>query len=45
MTDKEKLIEFFLWFRENGEKYQGYSIEVMINIYLEQKQQSNDSND
>lgn len=28
------LYHFFLWFRENGKKYMGLSIEQMIEIYL-----------
>ena len=32
-TDK-LLLDFFLWFRENGEDNIGKSIEEMINIYL-----------
>ena len=34
MTEKEKLFNFFMWFRANGEKYMGISIEKMIDIYL-----------
>ena len=28
------LFDFFMWFRENGEKYTNVSIEKMIKIYL-----------
>ena len=31
---KEILFHFFMWFRENGEKYINISIEKMIEIYL-----------
>ena len=35
MNDKVKfLFDFFMWFRENGEKYEGVSIEKTIEIYL-----------
>ena len=34
MTEEEKLLKFFLWFRENGEKYVCHPIEHMIKIYL-----------
>jgi len=30
----ELLFNFFMWFRENGEKYIDKSIEKMIEIYL-----------
>ena len=33
----EMLFDFFLWFRENGEKYIEKSIENMIDIYLTEK--------
>lgn len=33
---KKILFEFFLWFRENGEKHINKSIEKMIDIYLEE---------
>jgi endonuclease III-like uncharacterized protein len=32
-----ELFEFFIWFRENGEKHIGESIEKLINIYLKTK--------
>jgi len=35
--ERNLLYEFFMWFRENGQKYQGLSIEGMIEIYLSQK--------
>ena len=31
---KDKYLDFFLWFRDNGEKYIGYSAEAMIKIYM-----------
>ncbi len=34
---RELLFTFFMWFRENGEKYMDYSIEKMIDIYLSSK--------
>jgi hypothetical protein len=39
ITQKEHadlLYHFFLWFRENGQKYMGLSIEQMIEIYLKE---------
>ncbi len=40
-----KLFEFFLWFRENGEKYVCHPIEHMIQIYLNEKYNSEIKND
>lgn len=39
MEDNEIVIisEFFMWFRENGEKHMYKSIEKMIQIYLDEK--------
>jgi len=34
---KQELINFFIWFRNNGEKYIGISIEQLIEIYLNEK--------
>ena len=34
---EKELYEFFMWFRENGEKYMNQSIEKMIQIYLNEK--------
>jgi len=34
-TEKEKLINFFVWFSNNGEKHIGLSIEELIDKYLE----------
>lgn len=34
---KTILFDFFMWFRENGEKYLNQSIEKMIEIYLQTK--------
>lgn len=31
------IYRFFMWFRENGEKYMNQSIEKMIKIYLNEK--------
>lgn len=36
MTKKQELLDFFMWFRENGEKYLGLTIEEMIEEYLTQ---------
>nr|DAL15324.1 MAG TPA_asm: hypothetical protein [Caudoviricetes sp.] len=33
----EILFDFFIWFRENGEKYIDMSVEKMIEIYLKDK--------
>lgn len=35
--EKENLIDFFMWFRDNGEKYLGLSIEQFVNEYYKQK--------
>ena len=32
----EQLRNFFMWFRSNGEKYEGKSIEHMIAIYIKE---------
>ena len=47
MEDNEsiKLLKFFMWFRENGEKYIDKSIEAMIKIYLNEKHNSEIKND
>lgn len=37
MNEKDLLFAFFMWFRENGEKYSEFSIEKMIEIYLKSK--------
>ena len=34
---EKELLDFFLWFRENGEKYICQPIEHMIKIYLDEK--------
>ncbi len=35
-----RLLNFFMWFRENGEKYVCHPIEHMIQIYLNEKYNS-----
>jgi len=45
MTEEEKLLKFFMWFRQNGEKYVCHPIEHMIQIYLNEKHNSNIKND
>ncbi len=42
MTEFETLYNFFMWFRENGEKYLGASIEQMLEIYIEEKNKENE---
>lgn len=42
MNEFETLYNFFMWFRENGEKYFGLSIEKMIKIYLDEKNKKNE---
>jgi hypothetical protein len=32
----DQLRNFFMWFRSNGEKYEGKSIEHMIAVYLKE---------
>ena len=34
MKDEERLFNFFVWFRANGEKYTDRPIEEMIGVYL-----------
>ena len=34
---EKELLDFFLWFRENGEKYVNYPVKNMIKIYLNEK--------
>jgi len=34
-TKQVLLFDFFMWFRENGEKHLNISIEKMIDIYLD----------
>jgi hypothetical protein len=41
MNEFETLKNFFMWFRENGEKYLGASIEQMLEIYIEEKNKEN----
>ena len=41
MTEEERLLKFFLWFRQNGEKYICHPIEHMIKIYLDEKTKGN----
>jgi len=33
---KEELVKFFIWFRDNGEKHIGISIEQLVELYLTQ---------
>lgn len=35
--EKENLIFFFMWFRDNGERYLGLSIEKFVDEYYNQK--------
>ena len=37
MTEEERLLKFFMWFRTNGEKYVCHPIEHMIQIYLNER--------
>jgi hypothetical protein len=36
MTEKELLIDFFKFFRDNGEDYIGLTIEQFVELYLKQ---------
>jgi len=36
MTEKELLIDFFKFFRDNGENYIGLTIENFVELYLTQ---------
>ena len=42
MNEEEKLFNFFMWFRENGQKYVCHPIEHMIKIYLDEQAKRND---
>lgn len=33
--EKKKYVDFFMWFRENGERYLGLSIEKLVEKYIE----------
>lgn len=33
--EKQKYVDFFMWFRENGERYLGLSIEKLVDKYFE----------
>ena len=37
---KSELYNFFMWFRENGEKYIDGSIENMIEIYMDEQERT-----
>ena len=47
--EKDIIFNFFMWFRENGEKHMttktGISIEKMIQIYLPEKEKQNEHKD
>ncbi len=34
-TEKDKLVKFFIWFRDNGENHIGLTVEQLVNKYLE----------
>lgn len=40
---EKELLDFFLWFRENGEKYVCHPIEHMIKIYINEKTKGNNA--
>jgi hypothetical protein len=35
--EKKQFVDFFMWFRDNGEKYLGLSIEQFVEEYYNQK--------
>ena len=37
MNLEKELFDFFMWFRTNGEKYVGLSVEKLIETYLKGK--------
>ena len=41
MNLETELLNFFVWFRDNGTKYIGLSIESMIKIYIDETFVSN----
>ena len=40
IEEKETLKEFFIFFRNNGEKYIGLSVEKLIDVFYENRQKS-----
>jgi hypothetical protein len=39
---RQELINFFMWFRDNGEKYIGKTIEEFVDIYLKKLDKSDE---
>jgi hypothetical protein len=37
MKEREQLIDFFMYFRDNGEKHIGLSIEQFVDMYMKEK--------
>ena len=35
--EKQQFVDFFMWFRDNGEKYLGLSIEQFVEEFYKQK--------
>lgn len=42
--EKQQFIDFFMWFRDNGERYLGLSIEKFIEEYYNQKFNNHEKN-
>ena len=43
MSNRDLLIDFFLFFRQNGENYVGHTIEQLVDIYLEENSKHEDN--
>ena len=43
MNLETQLLNFFVWFRDNGEKYIGQSMESMIKIYIDETQRTKEA--
>jgi hypothetical protein len=42
--EKHQFVDFFMWFRDNGEKYLGLSIEQFVEEYYNQKYNNHGKN-
>ena len=43
MNLETEFLNFFLWFRDNGEKHIGKSVEELINTYLNETQRTKEA--
>jgi hypothetical protein len=42
--EKKQFVDFFMWFRDNGEKYLGLTIEQFVEEYYKQKYNNHGKN-